>query len=207
MNDATTATAPPARQRPLITRLVQLKERDDRGALAALRQGLGKPAGTAPGMFPYVEPFIPVNDYARHVEVAYLVASLFGLHPAHGAPSEDARSRQQRGFGASLARIRLRDGTTEEDEGVARRFGALLNCDREGLPTHLRHLMSLLHSRASDIPIDYIQLYDDIADWDAPDRRVQRNWAAGFWRRAAFATDTPAATNIDDTTTATDQED
>lgn len=207
MNDPTTAPAPPARQHPLIARLVQLKDRDDRGALAALRRGLGKPPGTVPEMFPYVEPFIPVNGYARHVDAAYLVASLFGLHPVHGAPSEDARSRQQRGFGASLARIRLREGTTDEDDGVARRFGALLNCDHEGLPTHLRHLMKLLDSRSRDAPIDYTQLYDDITDWEAPDRFVQRNWAAGFWRRAAPVIENAPPTSNDDTTTATDPED
>lgn len=200
------APAPPARQHPLISRLVQLKERDDRAALAALRRGLGKPAGTVPEMFPYVEPFIPVNDYATQVDAAYLVASLFGLHPVHGEPSEEARSRQQRGFGSSLARIRLRDGSTDEDEGVARRFGALLNCTSETLPTHLRHLMTLLHSRSPEAPIDYGRLYDDIVRWDATDRRVQRNWAAGFWRRTPAASDEPAAT-ANDTTTVTDQED
>jgi CRISPR system Cascade subunit CasB len=203
-----TAPAPPARQHPLIARLVQLKERDDRAALAALRRGLGKPAGTVPEMFPYVEPFIPVNEYASHVDAAYLVASLFGLHPNHGEPSEEARSRQQRGFGASLARIRRREGSTDEDEGVTRRFGALLNCDREALPTHLRHVMTLLHSRSAETVIDYGQLYNDIIDWEAPDRRTQRNWAAGFWRRSpSSGTDTTAPTNEDDTTTTPDPED
>ncbi len=202
-----TVPAPPARKHPLIARLVQLKERDDRAALAALRRGLGKPAGTVPEMFPYVEPFIPPDDYASHVDAAYLVASLFGLHPNHGGPSEDARSRQQRAFGASVARIRRREGTTDEDEGVARRFGALLNCDREGLSTHLRHLMTLLHARSPETAIDYGQLYNDIVRWESADRRVQRAWAAGFWRRTAASNDDAAPTNDDDTVTATDQED
>jgi CRISPR system Cascade subunit CasB len=200
-----TAPAPPARQHPLVARLVQLKERDDRAALAALRRGLGKPAGTVPEMFPYVEPFIPVNEYESNVDAAYLVASLFGLHPNHGEPAEEVRSRQQRGFGTSLARIRRREGSVDEDEGVARRFGALLNCDSEGLPTHLRHLMTLLHSRSPDTPIDYGQLYNDIVRWEAADRRVQRDWAAGFWRRSATSTDDAAPTTDNDT--ATEQED
>lgn len=201
-----TAPAPPERQRPLIARLVQLKERDDRAALAALRRGLGKPAGAASEMFPYVEPFIPVNDYARNVDAAYLVASLFGLHPNHGGPSDDARSRQQRGFGASLAHIRRREGGEDEDEGVARRLGALLNCDREALPEHLRHLVTLFHSRSLETPIDFGQLYDDIVRWDAPDRHVQRDWAAGFWRRPTGTIDNAAPAN-DNPTTHTIQED
>jgi CRISPR system Cascade subunit CasB len=202
-----TAPAPPARQHPLIARLVQLKERDDRAALAALRRGLGKPAGTVPEMFRYVEPFIPVDEYARHVDAAYLVASLFGLHPNHGGPAEETPSRQQRGFGASLAHIRRREGSTDDDEGVARRFSALLNSDREGLPTHLRHLMTLLHSRSPETPIDYGQLYNDVIRWESTDRSVQRDWAAGFWRRTTVGNDEAPATNDDDTTTVTDQED
>ena len=201
-------TAPPIprRQDPLIRGLVELKERDNRAALAALRRGLGKPAGTAPEMFPYVEPYIPVNDYAGRVDAAYLVASLFGLHPYDSGQPDEFRSRQQRGLGSSLARIRRREGSTDEDEGVARRFGAALNCDREALPTHLRQLTSLLHARSPDAPIDFTQLYDDIFDWDAPDRRVQRAWAAGFWRRTP-ATGDDAATTSEDTPTPTEEED
>ena len=203
-----TAPAPPARQHPLIARLVQLKERDDRAALAALRRGLGKPPGTVPAMFRYVEPFIPIGEYSSHVDAAYLVASLFGVHPNHAEPTEESRSWQQRGFGASLGRIRRREGTTDEDEGVARRFGALLNCDREGLPTHLRHLVTLLHSRAPETAIDYAQLYNDIIHWDATDRYVQRNWAAGFWRRPAPPADASQSTTDDaNASSTTDPED
>jgi len=199
-------TAPAPRQEPLIRGLAQLKQRENRGALAALRRGLGKPAGTAPEMFPYVEPYIPVNDYAGRVDAAYLLASLFGLHPYDSGRSGEVRTRQQRGLGASLAGIRRREGSTDEDEGVARRFGAALNCDREALPTHLRHLMSLFHSRSPDTAIDFMQLYDDISDWDAPDRRVQRAWAAGFWRRTVTTGDDAAATT-EDTPTPTEEED
>lgn len=195
----TTPVPPPPNQQRLVRRLIDLKDRDDRGALAALRRGLGKPPGTVPAMFPYVEPSIPVGEYASNVDAAYLVASLFGLHPYHAGPTAESRSRQQRGFGASLGRIRLREGTTDEDEGVTRRFGALLDCDFEGLPTHLRHLMTLLDARAPETPIDFDQLYNDILGWDAPDRYVQRNWAAGFWRRAAAPTVAGESTSDDDT--------
>ena len=42
---------------PYITYLLSLKE--NRGALAALRRGLGRPPGTAPEMYPYVVPWLP----------------------------------------------------------------------------------------------------------------------------------------------------
>lgn len=199
-----TAPAPP--KHPLIRRLLELDKRDDRGALAALRRGLGKPPGAAPEMYPYVEPFIPVDDYAVNVDAAYLVASLFGLHRTPATPSEDREPRHHRGFGASLARIRFREGTADEDDGVVRRFTALLSSDREGLPTHLRNLVTLLHSRSRDTPIDYEQLFYDLCDWDHPDREVQRAWAAGFWRRAAAAADDAQPSDPGEPATDTDPE-
>jgi CRISPR system Cascade subunit CasB len=198
-----TTPAAPVSENPLVENLVRLQE--NRGAMAALRRGLGKPAGTISEMFPYVEPLIPRNAHVRNVDAAYLVASLFGLHKNHSAPSGDVGSRQARGFGASLAAIRLREAATDEDEGVTRRFGALLNCDRDGLPTHLRQLMTLLHSRAPDVLVDYGQLYSDITQWEAVDRYVQRNWAAGFWRRVPAAGE--AASDNDTDNTNKDQED
>jgi CRISPR type I-E-associated protein CasB/Cse2 len=112
-----------------------------------------------------------------------------------GDPVPSPRSRAERGFGASLARIRRREDTNDDDEGVTRRFGALLNCGSDALPTHLRHLLQLLDSRADHAPVNYRQLFFDLRDWDSPDRRVQRAWAAGFWRRG---TPSAAAPTNDD---------
>ncbi len=156
-----------------------LSDKADRAALAALRRGLGKEPGTAPEMFPYVEPTLTEDAGRELVEASYLVASLFGAHPRHrDSPSESARDR--RGFGATLSAIRFRDG--EEDAGLARRFVATLDAPRSSLPTHLRHLCALLDARAPGTPIDFRQLFRDLRDWDRPTRIVQRSWASGFWR-------------------------
>jgi CRISPR system Cascade subunit CasB len=201
----TTVATPP--RDPLVARLQELAEKEDRAALAALRRGLGREPGTVAEMYPYVEPFMPSDAGSARdprVAAAYLVASLFGLHPVHADTPEGPARRTRGGLGTPLRQIRHRPDTNDEDAGIARRFVALLECNREALPVHLRHLVTLLHSRAEAVPIDYRQLRLDILDWDAEDRRVQRAWAAGFWggreqsEDQAGADQPPAASNDDD---------
>ena len=65
---------------PFIDYLIELKRKDDRGALAHLKRGLGKPPGTAARMHPYIVPWISED---RNSDDYYLIGSLFALHPSH----------------------------------------------------------------------------------------------------------------------------
>lgn len=89
-----TVTAPMTRESLNIPRLVwgleALVPRDgpegarkgNRAALAALRRGLGKAPGEAPDVFPVLLPLLPEEQlWPRDESVAYLIASLFALHP------------------------------------------------------------------------------------------------------------------------------
>lgn len=166
----TTTRTPGASAAEFIGRLETLAKREDRGALAALRRGLGKPPGAVPEMAPYVE---PAFDGAP--DEAYIVASLFGLHPHHDRSERQAR----RGLGSDLRA--LRTSADGEDPGAVRRFTALLDANREAVPEHLRHLVKLLRARTGDAPIDYLQLFYDLRDWDDTGHRVQKRWSSGFW--------------------------
>lgn len=176
-----TSSPPRSRAIALVAHLEDLAAREDRGAVAALRRGLGKEPGTVPEMYRHVEPFLQ-SAGPRETEAAYLVASLFGLHPVAWTRPED--SPWNTSFGWSLRPIRSRDDGMEqrEDEGVARRFVAALTCDRPALGTHLRQLLSILHFRKDSAPVDWERLYRDIVNWEDADRRVRRRWAEGFWR-------------------------
>lgn len=178
-----TASPAPTRAVALVAYLQTLAVREDRGALAALRRGLGKEAGTVPDMYRHVEPYLQGAGRLQ-TEAAYLVASLFGLHPVVWDP--EGAHPWNTSFGWSLHHIRFRsDGSSEErkeDEGVARRFLAALACDLPALPIHLRQLLALLHSRWDTAPINWERLYWDVVDWGDVDRRVQRRWAEAFWR-------------------------
>jgi CRISPR system Cascade subunit CasB len=152
--------------------LSKLHRDENRAALAALRRGLGKPVGAAPQMFPYLVPWVPSSPSRSREEAFYLVASLFAWHP-HGWTG-DARDTN---LGASFAILaRDRGGTS-----VERRFVALLGCDREDLPEHLRQTIGLL--RASDVPVNWSALLHDLQRWGWESRMVQRAWASRFWGR------------------------
>lgn len=157
--------------RLFIESLERLYVNEDRGALAALRRGLGKAPGTAMEMHHYVVPFTRDLDRRRE-DAFYVVAALFGLYP---------RESWRRGAGEKFSNLgaSLKLLNKEKDSGgVERRFVALLNCRAEDLPDHLRQFVGLL--KTNDIPIDWTRLLADVIRWDY-DENVQRNWAKAFW--------------------------
>lgn len=155
---------------PFIARLQQLAQAQDRGALSALRRGLGKAPGEAPEMFRYVEPFLPGQRSELLENVYYLLASLFALH---------SQSTLNGNLGDHLALTRSENG----DDALERRFTTLLACHPEDLPDYLRQAVSFLKSK--EIPINWNQLFWDLQNWDNEDRRVQKKWANSFWSRAS----------------------
>lgn len=154
-----------------IDHLEQLRARDDRGALANLRRGVGHPPGTVSAMYPLVVPWVPEQQYAE--DAAFVVAALFALHPLAGG---------QGTLGAAFARVGETSDSTEQ------RFVALLNCHRDNLPDYLRHAISLLRSK--EVPVDWRRLLQDVLGWDHDSRYVQRAWARDFWRSARAEEDT-----------------
>lgn len=147
-----------------ITFLMKLVKDDNRAALAHLRRGLGKKAGTTMEMFPYIAPFIQ-SSYRNEENAYFLVASLVGLYP-------DAK-KTERNLGFSLYSIEDKSPSTEK------RFVALLNSDEEDLPNHLRQIVSLLKSK--EAPINWLRLLEGIKFWTHENRGIQRDWANGFW--------------------------
>ena len=157
--------------------LVGLAKEEDRGALAALRRGLGKPPGTAPEMFPIVVPWTSGLKIPDEADACFLVASLFALHP------DDADGGN---MGGTFARIRAQEGG-EGDDSLERRFVALLNAHSDDLPRYLRHAVGL--ARSKEAPVNYAQLLCDISPplWNHPRRWVQHQWARAYWGRSARA--------------------
>ena len=158
----------------LVRGLERLIERENRAALAALRRGLGKEPGGAPEMFPIIVPLLPAARLRRRDEAcAYLIASLFGMHPRSW--KAEGSGRRSRNLGASLRQLRQRT----ESEGPQRRFVALLNSDADDLGHRLRDVIGLL--RDAGLPVDWEQLTRDILAWERADREVQLRWARAFW--------------------------
>jgi CRISPR system Cascade subunit CasB len=100
--------------------------------------------------------------------MAFMVASLFALHP----DTTDAGN-----LGTSFRRI------GNPSESIEKRFVALLNAHSDDLPDHLRQAISLL--RSNEVRVNWLQLLRDIEGWNRDDRIVQRKWAAEYWGSAA----------------------
>jgi CRISPR system Cascade subunit CasB len=147
--------------------LTRLSDEENRGALAALRRGLGLQPGEAPEMFPYVVPFLSGTPSKDQENAYYLVASLFALHP---------KNCEQGNLGNHLAAC---IENPNDKEAIERRFVALLNCHIDDLGDRLRQSISYLKSKEK--PVNYQQLLNDLLLWSHRDRIVQRRWATGFW--------------------------
>ena len=158
-----------AEAHPFVAYLHSLAQREERGALAALRRGLGEPPGTVAAMYPYVVPWLPAEPGRWRETAYYIVAALFASHPAPGGTG-------------NLGTAFRRACAGEEDEATERRFTVLLAAHADDLPGHLRQAVGLLRSR--EIPIEWSQLMADIQRWDHPARIVQKEWARAFWGRA-----------------------
>jgi CRISPR system Cascade subunit CasB len=162
---------------PLVEAMLDLKRKQDRGALAALRTGLGKSPGTAARMFPIVARFLRSDD-GPSTTVAFLTAALFASHPEHAEIGS---------LGASLWKATKRDTNPNGmhgEAGVEARFAAALDADPEDLPRHLEGLVSLCESAGA--PIDWNRFYWDVRtllDDDEQKRTKTRiRWARDFWQ-------------------------
>lgn len=173
-----------------VTHLQALALRD-RGALAALRRSLGFAPGAYPPAYPAVERFAAQGpDSETQRQALYLCAGLFALHPLHA---------QGHTLAAALGRaMRQRDS-----DSIEKRFVALLACEPDSLPNHLRQAVSLL--AADRLPVDYADLLADLGRllqrWNEEQRdRVRQRWARAFYRAlepTGAGTDTPAETPTD----------
>ncbi len=149
-----------------IDNLIMLRRSENRGALAALRKGLGKEPGTVPEMFEHVVPFLPKRATKEQEDAFFLIASLFASYP-EGTGQVD--------MGRTFRTIRSK----AESDSIEGRFVGLLKCHRDNLPDHLRHAVAL--ARSKDAPIDWYQLLLDVQHWDDASGSVQRRWARSFW--------------------------
>lgn len=149
------------RQHPFVDYLAQLATKDDRAALASLRQSFVNPLRA----LPLVAPFLSNDDGRTREKALLLLGGLFALHPVPGD--------------VTLAQALRRVAAATDSDSVELRFRALLECDADDLGEHLRHGISLI--ARDSIPIDYGELLSAILNWSHDERFAQRRWARQFW--------------------------
>lgn len=157
-------------------RLHALADPRNRGRVAALRRGLGRPVGIPGDAACEFYRLLPA-DVSRHDELAYwTAATLFAAFP----PREGTVIAKRRSVAAALRHLGEQQGGDDALARVERRLLQLLAARSASLATHLRGAASLLH--AAGIVPDPEVLVRDLRLWGAPDQWVQRRWARDFWR-------------------------
>lgn len=166
------------RQKTFIGYLLNLakKGKEDRGALADLRSGLGKEPSVMARVHKHVAPYLPEKSY--NDRWYYVTATLFGAFPQHG---------KGRSLGAAFRPLK------RESDSMEARFVALLNAHPDDLDDHLRHAVSLLKTNGQ--PLDWFQLFEDLLQWDHPDGHVQLRWARDFYKSNTGETGSVIDTN------------
>lgn len=177
-----------------ISSLEKLRDQENRGALAALRRGLGKRPGTELAMAPYVE-WIKPEPWER--PRYYLIAALFGCLPgpkSEGKPDHKLMKDRPNIGDAMDGIVGVYAGEDKSGEPedvrrekarkrVERRFTALLNAHPDDLPRQLMRVVSLAKSK--EVPVDYRRLLRDLRYWESDTKWVQMQWAASFWSGSA----------------------
>ena len=157
---------------PLTQFLLGLQQKQDRGALAALRSGVGRPPGESTRMFPYVARFLKgAGADSPQVQAVFLTASLFASHPSHA------------GVGSLGASLRMAVKAKHGEDGVSARLTSTLDADPEDLPRRLTELVGLCES--ASVPLDWNRFYRDslslLSEDDDRRNKTRLHWARDFW--------------------------
>ncbi len=185
----------PQRRRPHYwSRAAELDPAAVAGALAALRSGQGRPAGSVPGMWRYYTTLSADGRQTSRLDAEHIALSLWAAHQQGRSPRTDPMHRPAIGLGAGLAALH-RSGRYSQAAVDRRVSAAATASSRAELAQHLRGLVQQL--RVIGQPLDYDRLVADLGFWDNPEgrARVQRRWGGGY-----FASPGTAATPADVTT-------
>lgn len=147
-------------------------EQLDAGGRARLKRNAGRRLHEARDIARVFFQALPydVPEQMQTQEDYFLVATLFPLAP-HRA------NRQS--LGATLRRVRIIRGGTEQSNSLDRRFQTLIDSDREQLPFRLRQAVRL--AAADDQMIDWERLLLDVLNWEHADHFVQLQWARDYF--------------------------
>ncbi|WP_199443836.1 type I-E CRISPR-associated protein Cse2/CasB [Umezawaea beigongshangensis] len=143
--------------------------------LAALRRGLGRPAGSVPQMWPFYQAVVP-DEHSPRLVAEHVALSLYGLHQQSKSTS---MHRPGVGLGTALRDLSRKESVSEA--AVTRRFNAAATAtSTDELVAHLRGLITQL--RTHTIALDYSRLWRDLLTWSFPDGpgQVRRRWGMQF---------------------------
>jgi CRISPR type I-E-associated protein CasB/Cse2 len=146
----------------------------DRGRLATLRKGLIE--NQAQATWPLLSRFINF-DRPYEIKALQTVAGLFAHHPKNIGSGN---------FGSLCHQLLDPDEKQKIAQGesgpISRHFQYSLAANGEEIFPRVRRLA--LRAKRDEIPVNYIQLADDLLGWQMPYRkdRIKLAWGKAFWR-------------------------
>ena len=173
----------PQDQTPREGRRRPLWERDENaregGVLAALRSGLGREPGTAPGMWEHYTTLREDGHPSKELTAEHIALGFYGIHQQGKGTSVH---RPGTGFGTLIRAVR--DADKHSAAATDRRFSqAITATDVTEFATHARALIRLARELDSRGGLDYTQLYRDLVSYQFPESvgRVRRRWAGQYY--------------------------
>jgi len=145
----------------------------DRGKLATLRKGLIE--NQAQATWPLLSRFINF-DRPYEIKALQTVAGLFAHHPKNTGSGN---------FGSLCHQLLDTDEKQKIAQGesgpISKHFQYALAADTEEIFPRVRRLV--MRAQKDDIPVNYIQLVNDLLGWQSSYKkeRIKLAWGKAFW--------------------------
>jgi CRISPR system Cascade subunit CasB len=164
-----------------------------RASLANLRRGLGKAPGSIPAVWEWTLNELPEQLLSQSGEPTYgewaihTAMTLYAFHQQGKDIKIANMSTPQIMLGHGIRRLSLArmkgKGDQEEDQGVVRRYQAIISSNSfSELTSHLKGIIQLL--KAADIPLDYPRLAADLYEFQFPQNRnkLRLLWGQQYYK-------------------------
>lgn len=150
-----------------------LSIQSDRGKLATLRKGLV--VNQAQATWPLLSRFINF-DNPYQIKSMQTIAGLFAHHPNNSASGNFGSLCHRLLSGEEKKKI-----ATGESGSISKNFQYVLAANGEEIFARVQRLV--LRAKKKEIPINYIQLTQDLLDWNSYKKeRIKLAWGKEFWK-------------------------
>lgn len=148
--------------------------------LSSMRSGLGRDAGSVPGMWPHYSALNEKGELTPALRAEHAALCLFGLHQ-----QSQATPMHRTGVGLGQALHHLRASGRFSEDAVDRRFAqAATASDIDEVAYHLRGLIGQLKTLKPAQALDYTRLMRDLRAWQDPELigGIRRRWGSEYFR-------------------------
>jgi len=169
--------------------LLAQAEHPQKACLAKLRKGVGKIPGELPELWGILLDKLPEElegasgEPSKAEWAIYLSLTLYALHQQGCALPAQNMNKYGSTLGGAVRRLVEEDVDAPAETSATKRLNRLAtSMNMQEASNHLRGIVQML--RAKGIELDYVQLADDLYQFQFPDQatRVKLRWGQDFYR-------------------------